>query len=150
MSQATVRAAIKTALEGVTNIGKVHDYVRLTTEWSHEDFLNLFKTTIDDVPQVLGWMIEYKGFQTQEEFNCGKIRLHSFQIHGYNRVNDSLESEKTFAALVETVGNTFDADNTIHATSLTPAANAPTVEFRMFGDVLCHYCLITQQVVEEV
>jgi hypothetical protein len=90
------------------------------------------------------------GFSSEELFQCGDIRRHTFVIHGYNRINDKRASEKEFSTLAETVADTLNADSTVHSHSETPTAQMGTFEPRVFGDVLCHYAEITQIVIEEV
>ena len=149
MSQAAIRTGIYNAVNGVTNVGKVYDRLRLTTEWSYEQFLDLFKVNIGGIEQIRGWMIEYKNFETDDSFQCF-TRKHEYVINGFMRVNDERASEKEFATLVETVSDTLDADSTVHAHSDSDPAQLGVFEVRLFGNVACHYAEITQKVSEDL
>ena len=151
MSEATIRAAIYAAVNGVTDVGKVYDYERHATEWS--DFLNLFKTNISSTDQVRGWMIGYRGIP---ESDGGRFsgrgrtsRTHRFQILGIMGLDDSAESEKTFAAIAEDVCDALDSDATLGAfLGLAPA----TLGFdpSPFAGVLVHAAAITFEVTEAI
>jgi hypothetical protein len=151
MSEAVIRAAIKTAVEGVSNVGKVHDYERWASEWPA--FLELFKTTIAGAPQIRGWEIGYRGFTAirDPQFARAVLRQHLFEIHGYLGLDDSAATEKTFAALAEDVADALDASATLHGSAYrdcTPAA-IERAETRAFGGVLCHFAQLTIAVTEE-
>ncbi|MCP5018914.1 MAG: hypothetical protein GY938_27100 [Ketobacter sp.] len=150
MTQATSRTAVYNAVNGVTDVGKVYDYLRLSTEWSDDDFLNLFLINIGGIDQIRGWMVEYRGFESETLFSCDIIRRHTFAINGYNRINDKRESEKEFSTLAETVTNALDDDATVHAHSDTGVSQLATFEVRMFGQVACHYAEIIQTITEQV
>ena len=153
MSEATIRAQIKTELESVTNIGLVHDYDRLTTTWG--ELLARFKTTIGGGDQVRAWTIQWGGFVPGDPQSVGGlfVRFHQFVIRGYLGLDDSTATEKTFSALAETVSNELDGSATLHSLSTyfdTPWASVPVCEARMFGSALCHYCEINLVVGERM
>ena len=56
MSESAIRAEIKSILEGVNGIGRVHDYIRLTKNWA--DLLAEFK---DDSAVINAVMFERTG-----------------------------------------------------------------------------------------
>ena len=153
MSQATIRARIKVVLDTVANKGATHDYLRWAVK--QVDFETLFKATVGGTDQVRGWEIAYRGF-TQEEPHLGRsadqYRAHRFQLDGYLALDDSAETEKTFAALAEAVCNALDADATLNDASLslyrTPTQLA--IDERLFAGVLCHHAQVDLEVVEIV
>lgn len=153
MTQATIRARIKTVLDTVSNKGQTHDYLRWAVK--QNDFESLFKTTISSVAQIRGWEIAYRGF-TQTEPHLGRsadqYRVHRFEIHGYLGLDDSASTEKTFAALAESVCNALDADATLNADSLSLYRNPTqlTIDERLFAGVLTHHAQITLEVAEVI
>lgn len=152
MTQATIRVAIKNSLDAVASIGAVHDYRRFSNEW--DEFLRLFKITIDGIEQLRGWTIGYDGFASGiHEFGQlegGNVRTHRFTIRGYLGLSDGDETEKTAATLAELVANTLDNDTTIHGGGFyyAPRAELRTFDDRVFGSALCHYAEIIQEVSE--
>ena len=152
MSEATVRAALKNAIDTVSNVGKTYDYERWAAEWG--DFLALFKTTISGTAQIRGWEVAYRGNDAQRDPQFARqiIHAHAFQVRGYMRVDDSAASEKTFAALAESVQAAIDASVTIHSSTYLDATPATLQAFepRSFGGVLCHYAQINITVTEQV
>ena len=151
MSISAIRATIYSAVNGVTDVGKVYDYERWANEW--DDFLTLFKTTIGSTVQVRGWEVSYRGFANQPpmDFSGQHIRAHRFAVMGYMGLDDSKATEKTFANLAEDVADAIDADATLHGASYYYVIDVGIDEHepRMFGGVLCHYALINV-IVEEV
>lgn len=149
MSEATIRAHLKSIVTAVANVGVVHDYDRWSNEWP--DFLAHFKTAIGGVDQIRGWSIGYNGFEAEDiEIDPNRLRSHGFSIHGYLGLEDSLATEKTAAALAETVCNAFDDSTTLHngATYYNTSPARLLFEPRMFGGVLCHYIEIRLTVTE--
>ena len=152
MSVSAIRATLYSAVNGVTNVGKVYDYERWANEW--DDFLTLFKTTISTVVQVRGWEITYRGFANQPpmDFSGKHIRAHRFHVVGYMGLDDSLSTEKTFANLAEDVADAIDANATLQGSTYYYVADVGIDEHepRMFGGVLCHYALINVIVEEKI
>ena len=152
MSEATIRAAIYNAINSVSQVGKVYDYERHANEW--DKFLGLFKKKIGGTTQIRGWMVGYRGILEAEggRFTApgGRIsRKHRFQILGVMGIDDSAESEKTFAALAEDVCDALDSDTTIHSyLGSSPA----TLGFdpKPFAGILVHAAAIVIDVTEAV
>ena len=146
MSEATLRAAIYSVVNGVTDVGIVHDYERWANEWT--DFLNLFRTEIDGEQVIRGWEVVYRGFpdaserMQMQDIYPAFLRPHRFLVAGYLQSDDSEESEKTAAALAETVADALNTDATL--LGLVHDRVEPTLIFepRTFGGVLCHYAEI--------
>ncbi len=152
MSQATIRTAIYNAVNGVSNVGLVYDYERHSNDWS--DFLDRFKVTTGGLDQIRGWMVGYRGIQEAEggRFTApgGRIsRKHRFQILGVMGIDDSEESEKTFAELAEDVCDALDSDTTIHGYM---GSSPATLGFdpRPFAGILVHAAAIIIDVTEAI
>ena len=151
MSEATIRTLLYNIVNGVTDIGKVHDHFRYSNELP--TWLGFYQTTINGQVQIRGWSIANEGFSSEETNTCKVLRRHRFRIRGYMSVIDSIASEKVMSALAETVANALDDATTIRASSYpdTPPASIDVMEHRLFGGdggALCHYVEITQGVNE--
>ena len=146
MSEQTIRDAIYTILSGVADIGVVYKYEHWTSDYSQ--FLALFKTTISGVDQVRGWEVGLKAPLLEESNHVGRL---TYSIRGYLRVNDELESELTFAALVEAVRLAFRTNVKLNDTAINcNFLSVDVLEVRTFGGVLCHYAEMTLPVYETV
>lgn len=159
MSEATTRAILKAVLDTVSNIGTVHDFQRLSTEYS--TFLNFFKASVGGTDYIRGWTIQLQGWpETEyldEDFESGVkqvIRTYTYKIRGYFGVDDSAASEKTAAGLVEDVTEALDFADTIHGEDdywgPVPPSTLDLFEPRRFGGALCHVAEITQKLKEIV
>lgn len=149
MSASAIRNHLETALNGVTNIGVVHDYERFKNDYT--DFLALFKTTIGGSSVIRGWSIAYDGFTTERaDFDPGVFRAHAFTLRGFLGWDDSTESEKTAQDLGEAVCNALDDDTNLHSTAnyFDCSESSLNKEARMFGGVLCHALEIKMTVTE--
>ena len=146
MSESAIRTEIYNILSGVTDIGKVYDYERWAANW--ETFINFFKATISNVDQIRGWEIGRKPPIT-EDYSCTK--KHTYFIRGYMAVKDSLATEKTFNALIESIAAAFravkDLDNSALGHDLI---QVEALDTRMFGSVLCHFTELTLTVYEHI
>lgn len=148
--ETTIRAAIKTAVQTVTNVGLVYDYQRLTNNW--DDFLDLFKTTISNSDVIRGWCITCEGVVPVERETYGGNTSnyainYPYKIRGYFGVDDSAESEKAAFAIAELVREAL----TDHLTSVV-LDNIPSIDVfepRVFGGALCHFIEISMVVLDE-
>jgi hypothetical protein len=153
MSEATVRASIKTLIEGVSNVGLVYDLEPFANTW--DIFLKYFKTTISSVNMVRGWTISCEaisaqGFVATGGRNTGNQYFYEYHIRGYQGFDYETSTEKAFLTVVLAVmaalnggivsGTVFNAD-LAQLTSYTP---------RVFDGVLCHVAEITQIVREQI
>ena len=137
MSLSTIRDRIKTVLEGVSGIGVVHDYERWSANWT--DMLAHYQKN----GKLNGWAISRRA--TPEEWATMPVveRSHEFHISGIYSLNDAAASEKAFQDLVEAVAAALRNDPNLGGTCIEAGpVNVEVVEPRMFGSVLCHYCLI--------
>lgn len=153
MSEPTVRAAIKTLIESVSNIGLVFDNEPFADTW--DLFITRFKTTISGVDMIRGWTISCEAIPAQPfvatgSRDTGNEYDYEYHIRGYQSFNYDTDTENTFLAIAILVmkalnsgivsGTVFNAD-LAQLTSYTP---------RVFGGVLCHVVEITQIVREQV
>jgi len=144
MAESTIRAAIASILGAVTNIGKVHDRERWSTDWSK--FIAFFKTRISGADQIRGWEI---GRRAPISETGDDTRTHTYSIKGYLGVDDGAQSEKTFSALIEDVAAAFRTNKTLNGAALGhDFIQVETLDTRSFGGVLCHYAELTLTVYE--
>jgi len=138
MSQATLRQAIVSAVETVPNVGVVYDKHRYSNRM--DSYLDLFKTTIDGTPQIRAWQVSYSNMESNSlAIRTATQRIYTFTITGYLGVDDSADTENTFADLTEAVCNALDNDSAIHAAQThVDFAQVTTFGYIRFGDVLCH------------
>lgn len=159
MTDVTIRADLHAILDGITDIGEVHDYERWADEWP--DFLDLMRTAIviEGEKEIRGWTIGYNGYvpthvslgPSWESFAMAhKVKAHSFMIRGYLGIYDREESEKTASALAQLVCDTLDANSSLRDDYFYADPATLLFEARIFGGVLCHYTQIEQVVVEVI
>jgi len=158
MSLDLIRAAIKSIMEEVSGIGKVHDYQRLTHEW--KQYQKLF--TKDDIVNM--WEIERTEARRWVEATQGPAGgvervVHNFVLRGFYRINDVQESDKTFQNLVERVCHAFRTKPKLtvagveYAELVYETVTVPiiaTIYKDMLGAVLCHIAEINVSVQEKV
>jgi len=144
MSWATLRAEVKTTLEGVVAPAVVHDYQRYTHDMGQ--FLALFKTPAG---VISGWTITREGIGEADSDHTSNDTQHRIKIRGYYGLKDAEASELVFQDLVDSVVTAFRGNYGLNgqANHTTPM-QAPVIDLRMFGAVLCHYCELTMTAVE--
>ncbi len=155
MSEAAIRNTLKLALDGVTDIGIVHDYERYANTW--DVFEGFFRVTIRRKEQVRGWTIGYQGIPVSEReafrtgSKAGIARTHRFQIMGIMGISDEDESEKTFAALAEDVCDALDDDDTLHGSTYIHTSTAVLAfDPSPFAGVLVHAAVISIDIIEAI
>lgn len=140
-----IRTEIKSLLETVPGIGKVHDFERWTNDW--KTFLSLFKT---EENKINGWTIS-RSF-TKEKVHAAtavNIRTHRIIIKGYYGLKDSIESEKTFQSLIESVCDVLRKNNDLNSSCWgSDPPQVTKVYPRPFGGILVHACNIVLSVDE--
>lgn len=147
MGLAEIRTEIKTILESVEGIGKVHDYERHTVDW--KTFISLFTDTDN---RINGWTITRSQVREAQHASLGaNIRTHNFRIRGYFGLKDSTQSEKTFQGLIDTVCSAFRTKETLNGTSLKAGPpSVGTISRRHFSGILVHTCDITLEAQEYI
>jgi hypothetical protein len=137
MSEAAVRAQIKTILEGVTGIGPVHDYERYPRSYA-----DLFDLMRDTGGKVNGWMIsrESTGSHKVTMGIKGQIeRVHTFRIGGLYELDDANGSEKVLQAILDTIFDAFRKNDTLNGTVReTDLLEIQSVDVDAFGDDMYH------------
>lgn len=147
MSLSDIRTQIKTLLESVPGIGKVHDFERWTTNWN--TFLNYFK---DSNNRINGWVItRSETVERLQSPEAANISIHIFRIKGYYGLKDSLESEKVFQDLIESIRSVLRVHPTLNGTCLRVFPPAVRVfSFQRRSGIMMHQCEIQLRVEEYI
>lgn len=158
MSLTAIRAAIKAKLQGVSEIGQVHDYERFAR--SEAEFKTLYAATVGGVQRIRGWFL-YRESTTRRDSDLGASRrLHAWRIVGFLSLDDADATGKTIDTLVESIDSAFAADRTLGGACLEckdldrgdgPAGiQVERIDIVMFLSTLCHRAqlrLITEELV---
>jgi hypothetical protein len=142
--EADVRAAIKTKMLTVANIGTVNDYERYSDQMSK---LTLqYVASISGHDQLLGWHI--RRVSKREIFvDTGRWSIHNrWRIRGFMALDDAAATEKTFDALLVALDTAFRADDSLGSVVLScidpesGEAGLQLVDSKpvLFAGVLCH------------
>jgi len=152
MSLEAIRNQLKTDIEAVSGIGKVHNYNRYIKDWKS------YQREFTKNDKVNTWEIVRTDFNRSVHASSGsqsgEERInHTFTIRGFYGLSDDLESEKTFQDLVESVCTALRNDPTlsgeaecIYYTPERPVTGRIYHDF--LGEVLCHICEITVMIRE--
>jgi hypothetical protein len=137
-----IRAAIKTVIETVDDVGTVHEYERTA---SYEgDLWDVF--VFDEVhPSTLrGWQIHRAGTVEISNDTGAWFLTDAWELSVFWQVDDGAASEKTFDDAIELVRTAFREDDTLGGVVETlivdGVAGAQLVETGIvdFGGVPCH------------
>lgn len=137
----SLRTAIATVLEGITDIGLVHDRERFVVNPS--EYLDLFKTEIDGTRQIRAWLILRERVDTVTDTAFGEDRdRHLFVLTGYLGFQDSADTYGTLQGLCDSVRAAFSDQTTLGVSGVMVRAVGPctlrTFDTGQFGSVLCH------------
>jgi hypothetical protein len=146
MRLADIREQIKTIISGVPGIGIVHDYERWSADWNK--FLDHYKSADG---RINGWTITRGATPERWLTNIDYERVYEITIRGYYGLKDSAASEIGFQNLIEAICDEFRGNDTLNGTCETvcpefgsmagkSGIQVITVEPKLFGSVLCHYC----------
>jgi len=139
MTWATIRPEVKATLAAVVAPAVVHDYQRYTHDMSQ--FLALFKTSAG---VISGWIVTREGVGETDADHSTNDTQHRIKIRGYYGLKDADASELVFQDLVDAVVAAFRSNYQLNgAANHTTPMQAPVIDLRMFGAVLCHYCELT-------
>lgn len=152
MSEATIRARLYAIVNAVDGTENVYDHYRWAV--AYDKVIEWFGTSSD---KFLGFDIE-AGPATAELHSFGAaggatLRTWTFRVRMYYGHNDSDETEKAAATLIEDVLEAIDDDGTLHdGDTFYHAARAQLAAFdlRIKGGALCHYGEITLAVTEYI
>jgi hypothetical protein len=146
-------ALVKTTVESVPSIGRVHSRLRLSKD--EQKLYELFVTTIDDRKQVRGWMITV-GPQIKRRGSTGTFFEDlQFRFVGLMSFTDdeTRPSEPEFFALQEVLADTLskkiklgDNSNEVSLVSDASLAQITKRDWMTVNGVLCHTCEIEQKV----
>lgn len=151
MSRASILSAVKTILEGVTNIGNVYSTIR----WVIEDdkFFKEFETLISNQQQVRVWMITRVGgedvYGPQRNFGGTGIdiptrtrgRRYDFQIEGFSSFTDD-DTESEWQTLIDNVLDEFKNNTSLTNTALIRSSLSYIIDHVWFGKYLVHHVVI--------
>lgn len=142
-----IREQIKVILQGVSGIGVVHDYDRLTTDAGK--MVNLFKDTDGRINAVV--FRREKMEKRKITIGSGPLeRAHIWLIRCIMGLKDDQATGLVFDALLAAIEEEFEGNNNLNATCLTinpewgPMSGCAGIQIdlcedRLFGNVLCHY-----------
>jgi len=138
VSYAEIRAAIKSVLESVPEVGAVYDYLRWTSDPS------TFEALFAARGQVKFWTISRSSVEDAQRYTEQVDEVHTVVLRGYLSLDDAAASEKAFQDLVDSVRAALRENYTLSGTAWNSGPEIhTTIEHRQFGEVLCHYCEIT-------
>lgn len=146
MSVIAIRSAIVAVLNGVPNIGVVHNRERHAADQAK------LKALYYDarIGQIRGWFVRRLTTQETGQLRTDTVEHIRWRIVGVMAFDDASESELTFDALIESVRDAFRADDTLDGTvdqCSVPVDGGGAGESAiqlddsgpvMFGGVLCH------------
>jgi hypothetical protein len=138
-----IREQIKTILAGVPGIGVVHDYDRLTT-----DYTKFLKRFLDEDSRING--CQFARTRREQRFVNGQEVIHIISIRRIMAVQDAEATGIIFDDHIEDLAGLFEANDSLNDScqSTCPDWGEMTglsglqvdlVEHRTFGGVLCHY-----------
>lgn len=138
----SLRSAIVTVLEGVTDVGVVHDRERFVVDPSR--YLDAFKTTIGGVSQIRAWLVLRESARTTLEPPAfgETMRRHLFVLYGVLGFKDSTDTYGELQGLCDTIMAVFDTQDDLNVTGVVVRRVGPcelrTFGTVQFGSVLCH------------
>lgn len=149
MSLAQIRAALKTTIETVPNVGIVNDFEPAVQR--EEDFKTYFLDP--DLDYILGWSMTRETTTERDATYQSDFEDHLIVLRAYRAIDNAGASEKELQDLVELVRTAIRAEEATCWTGLVQFVGHPQVrifEARLFGAVLVHYCEVTVLVTEHV
>ncbi len=141
-SYSSLRPALVTALNTVTNIGMVQNRERFIVDLSK--YLNMFSVTIGGVRQVRGWMVLRETCVPVYDTAFGEQRRrHGFLLYGILGFSDNTDTYGTMQTLCDEVMAVMDNQTTLNSTpGILVRAVGPcslrSFRSEQFGSVLCH------------
>ena len=153
MSEATVRASIKTLIEAVDNVGMVYDREPFTNSWAN--FVEQFKCNVLGREQIRAFTISCETIprerltvaSARNSHNQGRL---TYKIRGYCGFNYECDTENEFLGVVIAVLDKLDTGIVTGNAYNAPVAQLDSYVPRTFDGILCHYAEITQEVIEVI
>lgn len=148
-----ILAALVALIDSASGVENVYGYQRHVADW--KALMDLFKVATGVAPnqtfRVHGWTVSRSAVEEEWLTNVECIRTHTFKVRGFYGVQDSANTEASFNALLEAIGNTCRADFTASATAeWRDPLSFQTIDHRIFGGILCHYAEGTCRVRERI
>ena len=147
MSYSTLRAFVKTTLEGINTIEKVQDYRRHHVEW--DKIASSFK---DSNNRIHAWIIEWDNSEPELEAVGSRVfsYIHTVRLIGLYSLNDTNATGKTFEDECDSVLDEFNAvewitNNGSNFARLHEPAKLDSIDEAEFSGVLCHRAFISMQ-----
>jgi len=139
-----IREEIKSILLTVPDVGKVYDYIPYTADWQR--FIANFKHN----GRINGWTITRRETSESVTSVTGvNSRTHFMMLQGYRSLDESIQSEKIYQDLVDSVCAALRDKYNLNGKALkVDPPQVLVVEHKMFGSVLCHYAEIQLNVTE--
>jgi len=142
MGWVEIREQAAAILSGVSGSGVVHQYDRWATEW--EKMLNLFKIEDAEGARINAQMISRFKVETLEKSTSQELIRHYVRIRCIYGLKDADASEHVFQAFINNVMAAFRANYKLNDTcSHSSAMQAPVIDMRSYGGVLCHHAELT-------
>lgn len=137
-----IRAAIKTKIESVTDIGVVHDYERYTKEAAK--FRELYFHAASN--RILGWHVRRVSTRELLTDHDRWSVFHGWRIRGFMGLEDAEATEKSFDDKIEALRDAFREDDDLGGLVLTCVnpdsgeAGLQLIEHNpvLLAGVLCH------------
>lgn len=145
MSEASIRAAIKTEMNTVTGIGIVHDYQRWAANL--KDFLDLMLFTAGTSKKIFGWMITRTSAEVMRIGNNFRV-THNYKLIGLYGLKDAAASEKLLNLVIESLVSKLVNLEISGAQNPIGLPKVGLIGHKSFGGVLCHWVEITFSVSE--
>jgi len=141
---AEIRTAIQTLMQGVADMGVVHDYERYTKHPAEFRALYLEQDPDTGKDRIRGWYVRRLARREASDYN-GRTRVTmTWRIQGYVSLDDETATEKVFDALLDALVAAFRADETlgsvVDSTIVGQDAGLQIEDTGpvYFGGVLCH------------
>ena len=134
-----IKAALKTILEGVTDMGKVHDRLRYTNDPP------VFKEFYWDADKEIinGWEITRTAYAPILSTSALIKKVHVMRLRGYYSMKDSIDTENKFQTIVDGVVDALHSNisyaNAWDRIEGMEGAQAVDIGVESFAGYLCHY-----------
>lgn len=146
MSEAAIRAKIKSTLEGVSGIGQVYDWNRYS-----RSLAKLLALLRDASGNLLGWEITRRSVSQVRGTMPSLYRHHTYAIHGIMSVDDASASEKTLQALVDDIMDAFKNDPTLGGVCMnSDPLQVVTIDYEDINGTLYHVIELRLTAIERV
>ncbi len=153
----TIRDAIKTVLDSVSNIGNVNDFKpSFKRKKDLETFLGFDSGGPAGIDQIRGWSITRVARTEDEQDHRTRFKnIHTFEIEGWMSLNNSKKTEETFQVLLDAISDAIRGSSGSGGiweedpeSDVDQAVNWDPIDEVIKSDVFCHHAVGTMQVSE--